>query len=296
MLGPLDELRVRRGAVIRFVACRRPHRVDRAGDPDGGDLARALDDGPHPAAPRDRRRRARRRGAAARRRRAVGRPSRPAHGRDRCRLLRRLGPEVAARAERDGGALGAREATTTGCGRRSRATSATPTASSGTCAPAPPGSIAGTLDLASLAGLAAAVEWVDGLRGRMAAWRALAAERVATARARLAAAGVPVRRSAGRLDRPGRLRAPRPRPGRRRRARSPSARCCCGTIPETPYLRAVGRRMDERRRPRRPARRPRIDPLRRLKHLYPVQLFHGPARVKHRCLCQCFTPGPAGSA
>ena len=49
----------------------------------------------------------------------------------------------------------------------------------------------GTLDLASLAGLAAAVEWVDGLEGGWPAWRALAAERVATARARLAAAGIP---------------------------------------------------------------------------------------------------------
>lgn len=49
----------------------------------------------------------------------------------------------------------------------------------------------GTLDLASLAGLAAAVEWVDGLEGGWPAWLALAGERVATARARLAAAGIP---------------------------------------------------------------------------------------------------------
>ena len=49
----------------------------------------------------------------------------------------------------------------------------------------------GTLDLASLAGLAAAVAWVDGLKGGWRAWLALAAERVATARARLAAADIP---------------------------------------------------------------------------------------------------------
>ncbi len=49
----------------------------------------------------------------------------------------------------------------------------------------------GTLDLASLAGLAAAVAWVDGLEGGWPAWLALAGERVATARARLAAAGIP---------------------------------------------------------------------------------------------------------
>jgi L-cysteine/cystine lyase len=49
----------------------------------------------------------------------------------------------------------------------------------------------GTVDLASLAGLAAAVEWVDGLEGGWPAWLALAGERVATARTRLAAAGIP---------------------------------------------------------------------------------------------------------
>jgi len=49
----------------------------------------------------------------------------------------------------------------------------------------------GTLDLASLAGLAAAVAWVDGLEGGWPAWLALAGERVATARARLAAAEIP---------------------------------------------------------------------------------------------------------
>ena len=49
----------------------------------------------------------------------------------------------------------------------------------------------GTLDLASLAGLAAAVEWVDGMQGGWPAWLALAGNRVATARARLAAAGIP---------------------------------------------------------------------------------------------------------
>ena len=108
----------------------------------------------------------------------------------------------------------------------------------------------GTLDLASLAGLAAAVEWVDGLEGGWPAWRALAAERVATARAR--------------------------RPGRRRRGAC-RALGAAAVHPRDALPAAVGRRMDERRRPRRPARRPRIDPLRRLKHLYPVQLFHGPA-------------------
>jgi selenocysteine lyase/cysteine desulfurase len=49
----------------------------------------------------------------------------------------------------------------------------------------------GTLDLASLAGLAASVGWVDGLEGGWEAWLALARERVAAARARLAVAGIP---------------------------------------------------------------------------------------------------------
>jgi selenocysteine lyase/cysteine desulfurase len=48
----------------------------------------------------------------------------------------------------------------------------------------------GTLDLASLAGLAASVEWVDGLEGGWPAWLALAAERVTAALARLAAIDV----------------------------------------------------------------------------------------------------------
>ena len=55
MLGPLDELARPPRRVIRFVAGRRPPRGDRADDPDGGRLPRALDDGPHPAArPRSR--------------------------------------------------------------------------------------------------------------------------------------------------------------------------------------------------------------------------------------------------
>jgi len=49
----------------------------------------------------------------------------------------------------------------------------------------------GTIDLAALAGLAAAVEWVDGLDGGWQAWLDLGRERVATARERLAAAGIP---------------------------------------------------------------------------------------------------------
>jgi L-cysteine/cystine lyase len=49
----------------------------------------------------------------------------------------------------------------------------------------------GTIDLAALAGLAAAVEWVDGLDGGWPAWLTLGSERVATARARLATAGIP---------------------------------------------------------------------------------------------------------
>ena len=49
----------------------------------------------------------------------------------------------------------------------------------------------GTIDLAALAGLAAAVEWVDGLDGGWQAWLDLGRERIATARERLAAAGIP---------------------------------------------------------------------------------------------------------
>jgi L-cysteine/cystine lyase len=49
----------------------------------------------------------------------------------------------------------------------------------------------GTIDLAALAGLAAAVEWVDGLDGGWQAWLDLGRERAATARERLAAAGIP---------------------------------------------------------------------------------------------------------
>jgi L-cysteine/cystine lyase len=49
----------------------------------------------------------------------------------------------------------------------------------------------GTLDLASLAGFAAAVDWVDGMEGGWPAWLVLAGERVAAARARLTSAGIP---------------------------------------------------------------------------------------------------------
>jgi selenocysteine lyase/cysteine desulfurase len=49
----------------------------------------------------------------------------------------------------------------------------------------------GTIDLAALAGFAAAVEWVDGLDGGWQAWLGLGRERVGIARARLAAAGIP---------------------------------------------------------------------------------------------------------
>jgi L-cysteine/cystine lyase len=49
----------------------------------------------------------------------------------------------------------------------------------------------GTIDLAALAGIAAAIEWVDGLEGGWQAWLALGRERVAAARERLAAAEIP---------------------------------------------------------------------------------------------------------
>ncbi len=49
----------------------------------------------------------------------------------------------------------------------------------------------GTIDLAALAGLAAAVAWVDGLDGGWPAWLELGRERVAAARGRLSAAGIP---------------------------------------------------------------------------------------------------------
>jgi L-cysteine/cystine lyase len=49
----------------------------------------------------------------------------------------------------------------------------------------------GTIDLATLAGFAAAVGWVDGLDGGWPAWLDRGRERVAAARERLAAAGIP---------------------------------------------------------------------------------------------------------
>jgi L-cysteine/cystine lyase len=49
----------------------------------------------------------------------------------------------------------------------------------------------GTIDLAALAGFAAAVEWVDGLEGGWRGWLDAGRERVGAARARLAAAGIP---------------------------------------------------------------------------------------------------------
>jgi L-cysteine/cystine lyase len=56
---------------------------------------------------------------------------------------------------------------------------------------------AGTIDPATLAGLAAAVEWVAGLPGGWPAWLALARERTAAAHERLAVAGIPVAGHAG---------------------------------------------------------------------------------------------------
>jgi L-cysteine/cystine lyase len=50
----------------------------------------------------------------------------------------------------------------------------------------------GSIDIGTLAGFAAAVEWVEGLPGGRDAWLALAAERVAAARAALAGAGLDV--------------------------------------------------------------------------------------------------------
>lgn len=50
----------------------------------------------------------------------------------------------------------------------------------------------GSIDIATLAGFAAAVEWVEGLPGGREAWLALGAERAAAARAALAGAGVDV--------------------------------------------------------------------------------------------------------
>jgi L-cysteine/cystine lyase len=50
----------------------------------------------------------------------------------------------------------------------------------------------GSIDIATLAGFAAAVDWVGGLPGGMDAWLALASERASAGRARLEAAGVGV--------------------------------------------------------------------------------------------------------
>jgi L-cysteine/cystine lyase len=94
----------------------------------------------------------------------------------------------------------------------------------------------GTLDLASLAGLAAAIAWVDGLEGGWQAWRALAGERVATARARLAAAGLPA------VDPPGgstglvAFELPGHEPADVVAALAERS-VLLRTIPETPYLR-----------------------------------------------------------
>ena len=131
----------------------------------------------------------------------------------------------------------------------------------------------GTLDLASLAGLAAAVAWVDGLEGGWPAWLALAGERVATARARLAAAGIPA------VDPPGgstglvAFELPGHEPadvvaGACRALGAPA------DDPRDALPAALGRSVDERRRPGRPDRRPRGRPRRRLKHRCLMPMFH----------------------
>ena len=92
----------------------------------------------------------------------------------------------------------------------------------------------GTIDLAALAGLAAAVEWVDGLDGGWQAWLDLGRERVATARERLAAAGIPAVDPPGRLDRASSRSRCRATTRWTSCPRSPSARCSCGTSPRRP--------------------------------------------------------------
>ncbi len=95
----------------------------------------------------------------------------------------------------------------------------------------------GTLDLASLAGLAAAIAWVDGLEGGWQAWLALAGERVATARVPgCAAAGFPA------VDPPGgstglvAFELPGHEPADVVAALAERS-VLLRTIPETPYLR-----------------------------------------------------------
>ena len=141
----------------------------------------------------------------------------------------------------------------------------------------------GTLDLASLAGLAAAIAWVDGLEGGWQAWLALAGERVATARARLAAAGFPA------VDPPGgstglvAFELPGHEPADVVAALAERS-VLLRTIPETPYLRLSVGAWTSDARPGRPDRRPRRRPLRQLKHLYLVPMFHaGSAVVGRRC-------------
>ena len=95
--SPLDVIarrvgRARRGAAARAAAGRHRRR-----HPDGGRVARAVDDRPGAGRGRDLRRRARGRCVAAAGRRPVGRRDRRRRGRHRRRLLRLLRPEVAAR-------------------------------------------------------------------------------------------------------------------------------------------------------------------------------------------------------
>ena len=233
MLGPLDELRVRRGAVIRFVAADDlvasigpttrmvaiSHVLWTTGRilplPEIADAAQ------------------RRRGAAPGRRRPVGRPARPARRGDRgptsTRSRARSGCSARTGRERSG----CTRATTTACGRRSRATSPTPTASSGTCAPAPP---------ASIPGRSISPRW-PAWRRRSRGWTASRADgrrgsRWPPSGSRQRAPGSPPPASPPSIRREARPAwwpssspdTSRPTSSRR----SPSARCSCGRSPRRP--------------------------------------------------------------
>ena len=175
MLGPLDELRVRRGAVIRFVACRRTHRA-RSGrrpgwwrSPTCSGRRAASCRSPRlqtPRTPQGRCSSSTARSRPASSTCAWRRPGADFYAISGQKWL--LGPNGT-------GALWVHPR------HHDRLRPALPsylTYADGIVGNMRPGAARfdpGTLDLASLAGLAAAVAWVDGLEGGWPAWLALAA-------------------------------------------------------------------------------------------------------------------------